>query len=338
MEGELFGIHGKAMGKLRNMKNQSFEALKSFAITNPECKEEKSGSQQSNASNGSKIRVEMKELEPTEADHSKLKANFAGLRNQPSAVKSFRSHFVRLRNSPECFQIFATNVFCYFASDICCLNPNSLLVIHQLDDSLVVKQGYRGSDIEEINNLKKQLSKQFTMKDLGATKFNMNEAKPVSIPLGESFQTKQRTVTEDRRRKGPYEQGQTLHMQWELGYVDADFAGDIDSRKKAEYVAATKVGKEMIWLHGFLDELGKKQEMGILHSDGQSTFFLPKNRLFIQSRSIYKTKYHFIRYLVEDKLVILEKICGSKNPVDMLTKGVTIEKLKLCATSIGLLA
>ncbi|RVW19482.1 hypothetical protein CK203_114076 [Vitis vinifera] len=99
----------------------------------------------------------MKKLEPMEADHSKLKANFAGLRNQPLAAKSafgcemisqpscssakFRSHFVRLRNSPECFQIFATNVFCYFASDICCLNPNSLLVIHQLDDSLVVEQG-----------------------------------------------------------------------------------------------------------------------------------------------------------------------------------------------------
>ena len=120
----------------------------------------RSGSQQSNASNGSQIRVEMKKLEPMEADHSKLKANFAGLRNQPLAAKSafgcemisqpscssakFRSHFVRLRNSPECFQIFATIVFCYFASDICCLNANSLLVIHQLDDSLVVKQGYKG--------------------------------------------------------------------------------------------------------------------------------------------------------------------------------------------------
>ena len=42
----------------------------------------------------------MKKLEPLEEDHSKLKANFAGLRNQPLAAK-FRSHFVRLRNSPE---------------------------------------------------------------------------------------------------------------------------------------------------------------------------------------------------------------------------------------------
>ena len=66
--------------------------------------------------------------------------------------------------------------------------------------------------------------------------------------------------------------------------------------------------------------------------------FLLKIWLFIQSRSIYKQSTTFIRYLVEDKLVILEKICGSKNPADMLTKGVTIEKLKLCAASIGLLA
>ena len=70
-------------------------------------------------------------------------------------------------------------------------------------------------------------------------------------------------------------------------YVDADFAGDIDSKKsttrfvftlssttiswasnlqkivilsttETEYVATTEVGKDMIWLHGFLDELGKK--------------------------------------------------------------------------------
>nr|CAN70503.1 hypothetical protein VITISV_024959 [Vitis vinifera] len=37
-----------------------------------------SGSQQSKASNGALIGVEMKKLKPLEADHTKLKANFAG--------------------------------------------------------------------------------------------------------------------------------------------------------------------------------------------------------------------------------------------------------------------
>ena len=94
----------------------------------------------------------------------------------------------------------------------------------------------------------------------------------------------------------------------------------------------------MIWLHNFLDELDKKHEMGILHSDSQSVIFLAKNSAFHSKSKHIQTKYHFIRYLIEDKLVILEKICGSKNPADMLTKGVTIEKLKQCAASIGLLA
>ena len=39
------------------------------------------------------------------------------------------------------------------------------------------------------------------------------------------------------------------------------------STTEAKYDALTEAGKEMIWLHGFLDELDKKQEMGILYSD-----------------------------------------------------------------------
>ena len=78
--------------------------------------------------------------------------------------------------------------------------------------------------------------------------------------------------------------------------------------------------------------------MGILHNDNQSAIFLAKNSIFHSKSKHIQTKYHFIRYLVEDKLVILEKICRSKNLVDMLTKGVTIEKLKLCVASVGLLA
>ena len=78
--------------------------------------------------------------------------------------------------------------------------------------------------------------------------------------------------------------------------------------------------------------------MGILHSDSQCAIFLAKNSAFHSKSKHIQTNYHFIRYLVEDKLVMLEKICGSKNPADMLTKGVTIEKLKLYAASIGLLA
>ena len=59
---------------------------------------------------------------------------------------------------------------------------------------------------------------------------------------------------------------------------------------EAEYVVATESGKEMIWLHGFLDELGKKQEMGILHSDSQSAIFLAKKFGFSFKVEAYTNK------------------------------------------------
>ena len=101
-------------------------------------------------------------------------------------------------------------------ADHCCYvkfsNNSYIILLLYVVDMLIA-----GSSINEINNLKKQLSKQFAMKDLGAAKqilgmriirdnangtlklsqseyvkkilsrFNMNEAKPVSTPLGSHF-------------------------------------------------------------------------------------------------------------------------------------------------------
>ena len=150
------------------------------------------------------------------------------------------------------------------------------------------------------------------------------------------------------------------------GYVDTDFGGEVDHRRsttgyiftvgttavswmsqiqkivtlsttEAEYVAVTEASKEMIWLQGLLIELGFKQEKNVLHSDSQSAIHLAKNSAFHSRTKHIGLRYHFIRSLLEDDVLILEKIQGSKNPADMLTKVVTIDKLKLCSTSVGLL-
>ena len=60
-----------------------------------------SGSQRSNASNGAWFGVEMKELQPLQADHSKLKEEFCtALRNHPFVAKWFRSLFVQCCGFP----------------------------------------------------------------------------------------------------------------------------------------------------------------------------------------------------------------------------------------------
>jgi hypothetical protein len=87
----------------------------------------------------------------------------------------------------------------------------------------------------------------------------------------------------------------------------------------------------------FPGKLGKKDKKGVLHSDSQSAIFLAKNPVYHSRMKHIQLKYHFIRSLLESEQLILEKICGAKNPTNRLTKkGITFEKLKLCAVSIGL--
>ncbi|GJU61651.1 hypothetical protein Tco_1243486 [Tanacetum coccineum] len=77
------------------------------------------------------------------------------------------------------------------------------------------------------------------------------------------------------------------------------------STTEAEYMAIAEVGKELVWLKNFLEELDRAQTECRLE-------------------------------LVNEWTLSLKKILGAKNPTNMLTKVVTTEKLKLCATSTGL--
>ena len=107
---------------------------------------------------------------------------------------------------------------------------------------------------------------------------------------------------------------------------------------EAEYVATTEASKEMTWLHRFMEELGKKQENSRLYSVSQSAIHLAKNLVFHSRTKHIELKYHFIRSVLDEELLKLEKIHTSQNPADMLTKGVTREKLSSCSVSVGLKA
>ena len=86
-----------------------------------------------------------------------------------------------------------------------------------------------------------------------------------------------------------------------------------------------------------MKELDKKCDKGILYSDSQIGIFLAKNSTFHSRTKYIQLKYHFIPYLLRDEQLKLEKICESENPSDMLTKGVTLNQLRLCTTLVGLL-
>ena len=85
------------------------------------------------------------------------------------------------------------------------------------------------------------------------------------------------------------------------------------STTKAKYIASTKASKEMIWLHRFMGELGKKQENTMLYNDIQISIHLGKNSSFHSRTKHIQLKYHFIRSIMEDEPLKLENIDTSQN-------------------------
>ena len=76
-----------------------------------------------------------------------------------------------------------------------------------------------------------------------------------------------------------------------------------------------------------MEELGKKKENSRMYYDSESAIHLAKNLAFHSRTKHIQLKYHFIRSVLDEELLKLEKIHTSQNPADMLTKGVTREKL-----------
>ncbi|KAH9668177.1 hypothetical protein KPL70_021322 [Citrus sinensis] len=127
------------------------------------------------------------------------------------------------------------------------------------------------------------------------------------------------------------------------GYVDADYAGDLDKRSvvalsttEAEYTAAAEAFKEAIWLRGIVTELGFEQRQVAFHCDSQSAICLSKNQVHHEKTKHIDVKLHFVRLEVSKGMVKLLKVHTDDNLVDMLTKAILAAKLEFCMNSAGI--
>ncbi|KAK8934286.1 hypothetical protein KSP39_PZI015019 [Platanthera zijinensis] len=149
-----------------------------------------------------------------------------------------------------------------------------------------------------------------------------------------------------------------------VGYVDSDFAGDIDRRRstsgylftlagapvgwrstlqatvalsttEAEYMALTEAMKEAIWMQGLLDDLGVEQEHLTVHCDSQSAIFLATNPVHHARTKHIDVRYHFVRDLIEKGDILLQKIDTKDNPADMMTKVLPVQKFNCCKTLVN---
>ncbi|CAM8975579.1 unnamed protein product [Rhodiola kirilowii] len=143
-----------------------------------------------------------------------------------------------------------------------------------------------------------------------------------------------------------------------IGYVDADFGGDRDTRKsttalyftlgacwfsrksqlqsivtisstESEYIALCDDVKEAMWLQ-CLSEAKLFSGTAVVRCDSQSAICLSKNPVYHERSKHIDIKYHFVRDKIENGDVIVDKVGIEFNPADMGTKTVTYTKFKLC--------
>jgi hypothetical protein len=150
------------------------------------------------------------------------------------------------------------------------------------------------------------------------------------------------------------------------GFSDADWAGDIDSRKsttgyvimlnngaiawrsqrqptvalstmEAEYMALTEATKELLWMRGFLMELGYGTDNPTdLFTDSQSALALSKNPVSHARSKHIDVRHHFVRNAIQDNVVWVQHIPTEDMTADSLTKALGREKHWKCTTRMGM--
>lgn len=150
-----------------------------------------------------------------------------------------------------------------------------------------------------------------------------------------------------------------------VGYVDSDYAGDIDDRRstsgyvfmlgtcavswaskkqpivtlsttEAEFVAAAYGACQGVWLRNILEEIGFGQGTGtILYCDNSSTIKLSKNPVLHGRSKHIHVRYHFLRELVNERVIQLDYCATQEQLSDVMTKAVKLETFEKLRKRMG---
>jgi len=125
------------------------------------------------------------------------------------------------------------------------------------------------------------------------------------------------------------------------GYVNSDFAGNLEKRKsitgyvfiiaggavswvsklqtvvalsttEAEYMTTTQACKEAIWMKKLIEELGHKQEKILLYCDSQSALHIARNPTFHSRTKHIDVQYHFVHEVWKMEVWIFRRFTQKK--------------------------
>jgi hypothetical protein len=150
-----------------------------------------------------------------------------------------------------------------------------------------------------------------------------------------------------------------------VGYCDADWAGNADDRKstsggcfylgnnlvswfskkqncvflstvEAEYIAAGSSCSQLVWMKQMLKEYNVEQDVMTLYCDNLSAINISKNPIQHSRTKHIDIRHHFIRDLVEEKVVNLEHIETEKQIADIFTKALDASKFEKLRGDLGI--
>ncbi|CAM8990952.1 unnamed protein product [Rhodiola kirilowii] len=127
----------------------------------------------------------------------------------------------------------------------------------------------------------------------------------------------------------------------QVGYCDADWAGNAEDRKstsggcfflgnnlvswfskkrnsislsiaEAEYIDAGSYCTQMLWMKQMLEEYGVEQDVMTLYYDNMSAINISKNHFQHLRTKHIDIRHHFIRELVEKKVITLKHVFTEK--------------------------
>jgi len=152
-----------------------------------------------------------------------------------------------------------------------------------------------------------------------------------------------------------------------IGYSDADYAGDLDTRRsttgyvftfngaavswtskrqpsvahsttESEYIAAATAAKEAVWLSRLITDLTGTEAPMRMRCDNQSALAIMHNPVSSPKTKHIDIAYHFVREKVADKQLLPEHVPTGEMAADILTKPLPVPAYTTCRTAMELVA